>query len=68
MNKTILKEAVKSGIKLENNYFVHNSARVDINKFLFEVTKIKFTHSLRESINISKEKLFKDIKVKSREG
>ncbi len=58
MNKTIIKEALKSGIKLEGNHFVFNSNSVDINKFLHEVTKIHFTHSLPESVGISKEKLF----------
>ncbi len=64
MNKTILKEAINKGIKLKNNHFVYNSNTVDVNKFLHEVTKIQFTHSLSDCVNICKEKLFKE-KIKT---
>ncbi|MGD8782030.1 MAG: hypothetical protein PVH88_24090 [Ignavibacteria bacterium] len=59
MNKAILKEAIKSGIKVDTNNVVYNSRSMDINKFLYEVTKLQFTRPLSICVNICKEKFFK---------
>ena len=37
---------------------VYGSQTIDVNMFLYEVSKLKFTRSLSESVNECKEKLF----------
>lgn len=58
MNKAIIKEAVKSGITLYGNHFVYNSTKVDVNRFLYEVSKLKFCHSIPLCVEICKKELF----------
>lgn len=54
MNRTILREAAKCGFKIRNSLITFNSSEIDLNKFLFEVTRLQFTHSLEESLKIFK--------------
>lgn len=54
MNRTIFREAAKCGFKINNNLIIYNSSEIDINKFLFEITRLQFTHSLEESLEIFK--------------
>ena len=60
MNKAIIREVLRSGIKLKSDHFVFNSRKIGINEFLIEVTKANFTHSIHESVELCKSKLFLD--------
>ena len=58
MNKSIIKEALKAGIKLENNNFRYNKKKININLFIHEVSKLRFSLQLPDAVRICREKFF----------
>jgi len=58
MNKMILREALKSGFAIKGNSIVYNTVHVDLNKFLVEINKLQFTHSVHDSICLCTNSLF----------
>lgn len=65
MKEIILQEALSSGFKLENSSVVYNSVKVNINKFLYEVAKLRFSVPISSAINKCKETLSADAGRKS---
>lgn len=65
MNKLIIKEAFKAGIKLENGNLVFNSQRVNINIFINEVTKLRFSIPIQQAVTLCKTKLFCNPSIKN---
>lgn len=57
MNKLFLREALNSGYSLKNNFIIYNNYSVDLNFFLIEMNKLRFTNSIHDSLSIFTERL-----------
>ncbi len=58
MNKVIIKTALKHGLILKHDSFIYNSEKININKFLYEVTKNRFLITLDQAVINCKLTLF----------
>lgn len=58
MNKSIIKEALKAGIKLETNDFRYNQEKININLFINEVSKLRFSLHLPDAVRVCRDKFF----------
>jgi hypothetical protein len=55
VNKHIIREAISGGFSIHYYSIIYKTSKIDLNKFLFEINKLRFTRSIKESINIYKE-------------
>lgn len=58
MNKSIVKEVLKAGIKLETNNFKYNEKEINLNLFINEVSKLRFSLQLPDAVRVCREKFF----------
>ena len=58
MNKVILREARKKGFVINSNIIQYESTKVELNTFLSEVHKMKYSHPIKDSIDECKKSLF----------
>ncbi len=59
MNKSIIKEALKAGITLETNNLRNNKKKINLNLFIDEVSKLRFSLQLPDAVRVCRDKFFK---------